>query len=75
MREPARGHAPLVLAWKFEHGRFHLAGVGVEVIGEARPLLRAEISGIDPRYEPLTLYLDIKIWAALAVAPEDEGAS
>ena len=28
--------------------------------------IRAETSGIDPRYDPIVLYVDLDVWGALA---------
>jgi hypothetical protein len=35
--------------------------------------LRAEISGVDARYEPVTLYVDLTVWGALAGVPPASG--
>ena len=44
-----------------------------------RAEIRAENSGSDPRYDPVVLYLNIEMWAALAtppvLSPESERAS
>jgi hypothetical protein len=31
--------------------------------------MRAEVGGIDPRHEPIMLYLDLSVWGALAAPP------
>jgi hypothetical protein len=48
------------------------ANVPLLIVKEAE--MRAELSGIDPRYDPLVLYLDLEVWGALAspATPQDQ---
>ena len=40
------------------------ASVPLLIVGQAQ--MRSEASSIDPRYEPVVLYLDLEVWGALA---------